>query len=119
MGLATGNIEAGAWIKLRRAGLDSYFRFGGFGSDSENRTEVIRAAMRRAEEFLGRSVPRDYFWVIGDTPRDILHAKEAGVKNLAVATGGSTLAELSEYGPDYLLKDLSRTKEVIQLLCDG
>src|SRR5262245_4643212 len=38
LGLATGNIELGARIKLDRGGLNPYFSFGGFGSDSENRT---------------------------------------------------------------------------------
>ena len=28
-GLATGNIERGARLKLRRAGIDAYFEFGG------------------------------------------------------------------------------------------
>src|SRR5712671_6821141 len=37
VGLATGNIEAGARIKLQRGNLNRYFAFGGFGSDSENR----------------------------------------------------------------------------------
>ena len=47
LGLATGNIEEGARIKLEHAGLMHYFAFGGYGSDAENRTEVIEVAMRR------------------------------------------------------------------------
>ena len=47
LGLATGNIEAGARIKLERGDLNRYFSFGGFGSDSESRTELVR---RAAEE---------------------------------------------------------------------
>jgi phosphoglycolate phosphatase len=119
LGLATGNLEQAAWIKLRRGGLDAYFRFGGFGSDAENRTELIRVAILRAEGFLDREVPRDSVFVIGDTPRDILHAKEAGVKTVAVATGRSNMEELSRYTPDYLLADFSRTRDVIQIFCDG
>src|SRR5688572_269740 len=37
LGLATGNVEFGARIKLHRGDLNRYFTFGGFGSDSENR----------------------------------------------------------------------------------
>src|SRR5471032_2412354 len=35
MGLGTGNLEEGARIKLARADLMKYFKFGGFGSDAE------------------------------------------------------------------------------------
>ena len=48
VGVATGNIEEGAWIKLRHARLHSFFHFGGFGSDSEDRTELIRQAIAAA-----------------------------------------------------------------------
>ncbi len=118
LGLATGNLEEGARIKLRRAGLDGFFSFGGFGSDSEDRTEVVRAAVRRAEDHLGGPVPAESVFVIGDTPRDILHAREAGVRVVAVATGGSDLEELARYGPDHLLEDLSGTDRVVRLFLD-
>ena len=44
LGLVTGNIEAAAHIKLARAGLNRFFSFGGYGSDSADRTEVTEAA---------------------------------------------------------------------------
>jgi len=37
LGIATGNIERGARIKLRRSGLDAHFRVGGFGSDAASK----------------------------------------------------------------------------------
>ena len=115
LGLATGNLEEGAHIKLRRAGLGSYFSFGGFGSDSENRTEVVLAAIRRARDHLKEEVPLDSFYVIGDTPRDIVHAKEAGVRTVAVATGSSDAEELSRYDPDHLFEDFSQTNRVVEI----
>ena len=115
LGLATGNLEQGAYIKLRRAGLGSYFSFGGFGSDSENRTELVLAAIRRAKDHLRGEVPPDSIYVIGDTPRDILHAKEAGVRTVAVATGGSGTEELARYEPDHLFEDFSCTGRVVEI----
>src|SRR5215475_6785592 len=47
LGLVTGNIEAAAHIKLARAGLNRFFSFGGYGSDSADRTEVTKAALSR------------------------------------------------------------------------
>jgi phosphoglycolate phosphatase-like HAD superfamily hydrolase len=119
LGLATGNFEQAAWIKLRRGNLDHCFCFGGFGSDSENRTEVVRTAIRRAEQILGHPVRPDLVYVIGDTPRDILHAREAGVRTVAVATGRSSLAELAQHGPDHLFADLSDTERLLRIFTTG
>ncbi len=115
LGLATGNLEQGAYIKLRRAGLGSYFSFGGFGSDSENRTEVVLAAIRRAKEHLKGEVSADSVYVIGDTPLDILHGREAGARTVAVATGGSDMEELGRYDPDFLFEDFSCTRRVVEI----
>ncbi len=115
LGLATGNLEQGAYIKLRRAGLGSYFSFGGFGSDSENRTELVRAAIRRAGEHLKGDVPLDSVYVIGDTPRDVLCGKEAGARTVAVATGGSSVEELATHDPDHLFEDFTSTDAVVAI----
>ncbi len=115
LGLATGNIEEAAWIKLRRAGLDRYFDFGGFGSDAEDRTEVVRTALRRAERRLGRPVRPESAFVIGDTPRDVLHAREAGVRSVAVATGRASLEELASFRPDHLVPDLCDTERLLRI----
>ena len=50
LGIATGNLEETAWLKLARGRLDSFFSFGGFGSDSPDRAELTRAAIRRARK---------------------------------------------------------------------
>jgi phosphoglycolate phosphatase-like HAD superfamily hydrolase len=99
VGLATGNIASGAWLKLRCAGLDSFFQFGGFGSDAEDRTELIRTAIRRGAETIA---PRhaEAVFVVGDTPRDILHGRAAGARTIAVAGGNYSVAELASFGPD-------------------
>ncbi|OGR83260.1 MAG: hypothetical protein A2901_08350, partial [Elusimicrobia bacterium RIFCSPLOWO2_01_FULL_54_10] len=48
LGLGTGNLERGARKKLNRSGLNPYFPFGGFGSDSEERSEILRAGHKKA-----------------------------------------------------------------------
>jgi len=108
LGLATGNLERGAWLKLRRGGLDGYFRFGGFGSDAEDRAELVRVAVERAENHLGRTVvPAEDVYVIGDTPRDIRCGREVGTRTVAVATGTSGVEELALHGPDHVFRDFS------------
>jgi len=57
LGLTTGGIEAAAHIKLARAGLNHYFCFGGYGSDSTDRAELTRCAIERAGRVLGEPLP--------------------------------------------------------------
>ena len=76
---------------------------------------MVLAAIRRAGDHLKEEVPLDTVYVIGDTPRDIVHAKEAGVRTVAVATGSSDAEELSLYDPDYLFEDFSQTNRVVEI----
>ena len=56
LGLTTGNVEEAAHIKLQRANLNRFFSFGGYGSDSPDRTELTKKALERAELVSGRSL---------------------------------------------------------------
>jgi phosphoglycolate phosphatase len=106
VGLATGNIEAGARIKLERGNLNQYFTFGGFGSDSESRTAVVRRAADLAAQKVKGAVikPADTF-VIGDTPRDIEAGNENGFISVGVATGNHTMDDLRGAGAAMVVSD--------------
>ncbi len=114
-GLATGNLEMGAKIKLKPSGLLKYFKFGGFGSDSHDRVEILKIAAQRAQKIAEEDIDRVY--VIGDTPRDIKAAKEAGFISVAVATGNYSYEDLIKYKPDYLFHSLN-DPDAIKLLSD-
>jgi phosphoglycolate phosphatase len=53
LGIVSGALEAAAHIKLARGGLNRYFAFGGYGSDSHDRGELTRRAIERAQQFSG------------------------------------------------------------------
>ncbi len=114
-GLATGNVAGGARRKLSKGDLLHFFQFGGFGSDSESRTDIVRAAKQRGARILGSRFSGKSV-VIGDTPRDIQHAREAGVKTVAVATGSFDLEQLEACSPDAAFPSLESTEEVLQAL---
>jgi phosphoglycolate phosphatase-like HAD superfamily hydrolase len=97
LSLVTGNFEPVARLKLTRAGLGRHFHHGqgGFGSDSEDRTDLPHIARKRAGVD-GVAHPREDTIVIGDTPRDIICARADGVRCLAVATGPYAVDELSD-----------------------
>jgi phosphoglycolate phosphatase len=111
LGLCTGNLERGAQLKLSCVGLWERFRFGGYGSDAEPRPDIVRTAWRRARE-LGATEAL----VIGDTPRDILAAHEAGLPACAVASGRWTIHDLSTHGPEVVLQDFADVDRAERLL---
>ena len=115
LGLATGNIEKGARLKLEKAGLNSFFSFGGFGDDAENRTELICAAIGRGRNASSTN-QLDATIVIGDTPRDIVHGKEAGAKTIATASGSYSLEALEAYKPDLAIASLEPIKPILEFI---
>jgi phosphoglycolate phosphatase-like HAD superfamily hydrolase len=100
LGLTTGNVEEAAHIKLQRANLNRFFSFGGYGSDSPDRTELTKKALERAELVSGRSLDLEHCLACGDTPRDIEAGHGAGIRVVGVATGEFTVEELKEAGAD-------------------
>jgi phosphoglycolate phosphatase len=119
VGLLTGNIEAGARVKLRSTGLLSHFRLGAYGSDDADRTRLPALAARRAEALLGRTFEGPDLVIIGDTPLDVGCAQAFGARAVAVATGRHTVVDLSTCGPDHVFADLSETALVMAALLDG
>jgi phosphoglycolate phosphatase len=109
LGLATGNVERGARIKLSHADLWRRFRLGGFGSDSADRAELVARAIERGERHAGRSLDRRReIVVIGDTPKDVAAAHACGVPAIGVATGPPTYtaAALAAAGADWVMETL-------------
>ena len=110
-GLATGNVERGARIKLQPGNLNRFFRFGGFGSDAENRTELVRRAAQNGGRHAGATIDARDTFVIGDTPRDIVAGREAGFHTVGVATGGYSVRDLEEAGADLVVGDFHGGRE--------
>jgi phosphoglycolate phosphatase len=103
LGLVTGNIEAAAHIKLSRARLNRFFSFGGYGSDSADRTEVTKAALSRGSLVSGGALSDGACVAVGDTPRDVAAGHGAGIAVVGVATGSYGVEQLRDAGADYAL----------------
>ncbi|KXU34704.1 hypothetical protein AXK11_07620 [Cephaloticoccus primus] len=116
-GLLTGNLRAGAQLKLARYDAWHYFSFGAFADDSALRNELGPHALRRAQAANGgRAFAPERCFIIGDTPRDIECARVIGAQAIAVATGTFTLAELASHSPTLALADLSDPSEFLQTI---
>lgn len=107
VGLGTGNLKAGAFIKLKPSGLTKYFVFGGYGCDSHIRSRMLRKAVERAGKLLRKAVRPGDVYVIGDTHKDIEAAKEACYHSAGVTCGFGDARALERSGPELLAKDFS------------
>jgi phosphoglycolate phosphatase len=91
LALLTGNPEPVARARMTRLGLDRFFLpgAGAFGCEAEDRADLVALARRR-----GGDPPLSEIALVGDTPRDVEGAHDAGIRAIAVASG--------EYGPTEL-----------------
>jgi phosphoglycolate phosphatase len=104
LGVASGNLEAIGWIKIEKAGLRQWFRFGGFSDHFPVRAELIGQAANKARELAGKEAK---ICVVGDTPRDIEAARANFLSVIAVATGKYSFDELREYRPEVCVTSLA------------
>lgn len=116
IGLGTGNIRAGARVKLERVSLFQRFAFGGFGCDHEDRAELIRIGAERGAKALDTPRESCRVVVIGDTPKDVAAARAIGAESIGVGTGPFTPADLMACGATYACRDLAEPGALDRLL---
>jgi phosphoglycolate phosphatase-like HAD superfamily hydrolase len=92
LGVATGNVRAGAQAKLAAGKLDAWFVLGGYGCDSHLRAELVAKAIARGRE-RGHV---DEVVVVGDTIHDIAAARACKATVVAVATGADPADKLGD-----------------------
>jgi phosphoglycolate phosphatase-like HAD superfamily hydrolase len=119
VGLVTGNIEAGARLKLRPTGLLPHFRVGAFGSDHIDRRRLPLIARERAGRLVGQAFDFERLTIIGDTPHDVDCARACGAVAVAVATGQYRADELAACAPDLLFHDFSDAAGALAALTNG
>ena len=116
LALLTGNYSEAARIKLETLGLWSCFECGAFGEDAADRNGLVSVAIERALHCgMPRGVPRRVC-VVGDTPLDVACALAAGVRSIAVTTGGYSAATLRASGAEAVLEDLSDAQAFLRLI---
>ncbi len=117
IGLLTGNVQRGAFLKLGAVGIDgTRFVVNAFGCDSEIRNELSTLACQRHEEIFGEFCEGDDVIVIGDTPADIECGRPVNARTIAVATGRYSVDELNSHKPYAAFADLSNTRQVLEAI---
>lgn len=118
LGLLTGNLQDTAFLKLHAAGLGSFFSFGAFGSDREDRNELPLLAAERAAITFGTQFAVEKTVIVGDTPNDIQCAAGYGAQSVAVCTGYFSRSELDPFNADLLVDDFVDPSPLFALLDD-
>jgi phosphoglycolate phosphatase-like HAD superfamily hydrolase len=113
--LLTGNIAPNGYAKVATfgfgTGLD--FEVGGYGSDHEERFELVAVARRKTLAKDGIDIPAARVVLIGDTPRDIEAGRRTGGYVIGVATGKYDADRLRADGADRVFDDLRDTEAVV------
>lgn len=115
LGLLTGNLKAGAEIKLDACGIYDYFVDGAFGSDHEDRDKLLPIAIEKFHSAGFTYSPKNCV-VIGDTPRDVQCAKVHGAQSIAVATGPYSREELLKTEADVIIDSLCDTEKYMKFI---
>jgi phosphoglycolate phosphatase len=116
LALLTGNLEPGARLKLGPVGLNRYFAFGAFGSDSSHREElppvaVERASQRDGHRFIGQDVV-----ILGDSIYDVRCGVPHGATTIAIASGKTAGEKLQAESPDFYFEDAADTERLMRAI---
>ncbi|MDA9950990.1 HAD hydrolase-like protein [Oligoflexaceae bacterium] len=116
IGILTGNMKAGAELKLKYFEIEDHFELGFYGDHFPTRNLLSQSARDFISEKDGGKFVASDIWIIGDTPADIECGRHIGAQVLAVSTGGSSYPELEKHKPDILVESLEDSKEFLSLL---
>lgn len=115
VGLVTGNLEQIARAKLKKIGIEHFFKIGGFGSDHIKRARLVTIALQRAGAQFDCGSHRRVFH-FGDAPQDMQAGREAGVVPIGVATGVFTAQQLTSAGAQKVFPDLQGVDDILDFL---
>jgi phosphoglycolate phosphatase len=101
IGLATGNIKSGSFIKLNHFNLDGFFTAGGFGDDAETRSWIVSEAVSSAESVYGKKFDRNKIFLFGDTHKDMKSAVDNGIIPVLIDPDKKNRADAASWNAKY------------------
>ena len=109
LALLTGNPEPVARARMKRLGLAQFFApgTGAFGCEAEERGELINLALERAGGW-----PPQQAAAVGDTPRDVSSAHEAGIRALIIRSACETSDKRFD-DADVVVEDLESVVRIL------
>jgi len=112
LALLTNSGRAAASLSLTKWGLDGFFEIVLTRDDIEA-MKPRPEGLTKAARMLG--VPPGEAYYVGDSLYDVIAAKRAGMKSVAVATGNYTADRLRSEGADYVISALTELPQVLDV----
>ena len=116
LALLTGNIEPGARLKLGAIGLNDFFPFGAFGSDSPRREDLPPIAVERAAAASGHAFRGADVVIIGDSIYDVRCGVPHGATTIAIASGKTSAEKLRAENPDYFFESAEEQEGILHAI---
>jgi len=116
--LLTGNIEPGARLKLGAIGLNEFFPFGAFGSDSPRREELPPIAVERAARISGHTFRGTEVVIIGDSIYDVRCGVPHGATTIAIASGKTPAQKLKAENPTYFFDSAEDVERIVAAITE-
>ena len=108
IGIVTGNVTEVCSLILESARLSKYFEFIIGGDTEPSRYRRLASGARHA----GAATNGMYYF--DDSYASIPISRELGIVSVAVGTGDTKYEKLAQAKPDYLFRDLSDTRKVLE-----
>lgn len=113
VGIATGEEERVAHMRLGKLGIDQHFKFGAYGEAGLIFNDILENALKKSEEL---GVPRENGIYIASTPSLINIANRAKIRTVGVETDKHSKEELKNAGADITVKSLKDKGRIIDLV---
>ncbi len=117
VGIATGEAERVAKMRLEKAGLKDKFEFGSFGEADLNFDIIIQKAKRSAAERYNILDENGTF--LTNSVKEIQAAKKASIYTIGVANDICSESDLAGAGADLVVKSLKEKGKIIDGILRG
>jgi len=108
--IISNRLGSSASVMLERLGLIQYFKDILGGEDHSCRKPSGCPILNMLNKF---GVSKERAIIVGDMDLDIMSGKDAGVLTCAVTYGIGSRESIVKAGPDFIIDDISRLKDII------
>lgn len=111
IGIATGEAQRVAKMRLGKVKIDNYFKFGAYGEDGMIFNEILAKSIKIARD---NGLQEDEGIVVVANPVSVSIAKILGMKVVALETPEASKKELAAAGADLIIKNFREIDKIIR-----
>ncbi len=111
--LGSGNSRRILGKFIKKLGFDEYFDLVVAGDDVDNGKPHPDMLLKAVKHF---DIEPEEAVYVGDAAADIMAAKNAGVRSIAVLTGALSRPEAENLNPDYIIEDATKIHDALSCM---